>query len=82
MPSHVGSQLGSNFVNLSHEGLSGFLFTPIEPSFCQLFKFLSCTERRDKRSAYISQDKLDVVQEWERKKVAVIAILSYLGKSV
>lgn len=43
---------------------------------------LSLGERRVKRSAYIPQDKLDVVQEWERRKVAVIAILSYLGKSV
>lgn len=38
--------------------------------------------KRVKRSAYIPKDKLDVVLEWERKKIAVIAILSYLGKSV
>lgn len=35
---------------------------------------------RVKRSAYIPKDKLDVVLEWERKKVAIAAILSYLGK--
>ena len=38
--------------------------------------------KRVKRSAYIPKDKLDVVLEWERKKVAVTAILIYLGKSV
>lgn len=38
--------------------------------------------KRVKRSAYIPKDKLDVVLEWERKKVVVTAILSYLGKSV
>ena len=36
--------------------------------------------KRVKRSAYIPKDKLDVVQEWDRKKVPVTAILSYLGK--
>lgn len=38
--------------------------------------------KRVKRSAYIPKDKLDVVLEWDRKKVVVTAILSYLGKSV
>ncbi len=38
--------------------------------------------KRVKRSAYIPKDKLDVVLEWERKKVAVTAILAYLGKSL
>ncbi|WP_371813255.1 hypothetical protein [Synechocystis sp. PCC 7338] len=38
--------------------------------------------KRVKRSAYIPKDKLDVVQEWDRKKVDVIFILQYLGKAV
>jgi hypothetical protein len=37
--------------------------------------------KRVKRSAYIPKDKLDVVQEWDRKKVDVILILQYLGKT-
>ena len=39
-------------------------------------------ENQVKRSVYIPKSKLDVVQEWERKKVPVIEILRYLGKSV
>ena len=39
-------------------------------------------ENRVKRSVYVPKSKLDVVQEWERKKVPVIEILRYLGKSV
>ncbi|WP_369796151.1 hypothetical protein [Synechocystis sp. PCC 6714] len=38
--------------------------------------------KRVKRSAYIPKDKLDVVQEWDRKKLDVTVILQYLGKSV
>ncbi|WP_223211262.1 MULTISPECIES: hypothetical protein [unclassified Synechocystis] len=37
--------------------------------------------KRVKRSAYIPKDKLDMVQEWDRKKVDVILILQYLGKA-
>lgn len=37
--------------------------------------------KRVKRSAYIPKDKLDVVQEWDRKKLDVIVILQYLGKA-
>jgi hypothetical protein len=36
--------------------------------------------KRVKRSAYIPKDKLDVVEEWDRKKLDVIVILQYLGK--
>jgi hypothetical protein len=36
--------------------------------------------KRVKRSAYIPKDKLDVVEEWDRKKVDVVLILQYLGK--
>ncbi len=39
-------------------------------------------ENRVKRSVYIPKSKLDVVQEWERKKASVTSILAYLGKSV
>ncbi|WP_265583635.1 hypothetical protein [Synechocystis salina] len=38
--------------------------------------------KRVKRSAYIPKDKLDVVQEWDRKKLDVTFILQYLGKTV
>ena len=38
--------------------------------------------KRVKRSAYIPKDKLDVVQEWDRKKLDVIVILQYLGKDI
>lgn len=38
--------------------------------------------KRVKRSAYIPKDKLDVVQEWDRKKVDAVLILQYLGKVV
>ncbi|WP_223211236.1 MULTISPECIES: hypothetical protein [unclassified Synechocystis] len=37
--------------------------------------------KRVKRSAYIPKDKLDVVEEWDRKKVDVVLILQYLGKA-
>jgi hypothetical protein len=37
--------------------------------------------KRVKRSAYIPKDKLDVVEEWDRKKVDVTVILQYLGKA-
>jgi hypothetical protein len=36
--------------------------------------------RKRKGSKYIPKDKLDVVQEWDRKKVPVAEILQYLGK--
>jgi hypothetical protein len=36
--------------------------------------------RQRKGSKYIPKDKLDVVQEWDRKKLDVIVILQYLGK--
>jgi hypothetical protein len=36
--------------------------------------------KRVKRSVYIPKNKLNRVQEWERKKVPVTNILSYLGK--
>jgi hypothetical protein len=38
--------------------------------------------KRVKRSAYIPKDKLDVVQEWDRKKLDVTVILQYLGKAM
>lgn len=41
---------------------------------------LEVNGQRVKRSAYICKNKLAVVLEWECKKVAVAAILSYLGK--
>ncbi|WP_228017294.1 hypothetical protein [Synechocystis sp. LEGE 06083] len=36
--------------------------------------------RQHKGSKYIPKDKLDVVQEWDRKKLDVTVILQYLGK--
>ena len=47
MPSDVGSQLVTNFANLAHEGLLGYVLIPIKPSLYTLFKFLSCTENAE-----------------------------------
>ncbi|WP_228025741.1 hypothetical protein [Synechocystis salina] len=41
---------------------------------------LEVGKKRVKRSAYIPKDKLDVVEEWDRKKLDVVLILQYLGK--